>query len=108
MAKDISSAEFKALKTKVDHMEKIMNSLGLPTSPWLSPEKAGNLIGVSRKKVREEIEKAEYARINGLKYDLIWGVHYRKNDSNWQINPSEFEAVVFQPPELRPYIDLSN
>ncbi|MDB9527798.1 hypothetical protein PN498_17515 [Oscillatoria sp. CS-180] len=32
-------------------------------------------------------------------YDLLWGVHYRKNSSNWQVSPVEFDTVIFQPPE---------
>jgi hypothetical protein len=98
--------ELKDLKAQVDQLVKVHQALGLPTSPWVSPQQAAQLMGVSRSRVKDEIDKAEYARIHGLRFDLTWGIHYRKNGDHWQVNPVEFEAVVFLPPEQRPYIEL--
>ncbi|HEY9762374.1 MAG TPA: hypothetical protein V6D07_07600 [Trichocoleus sp.] len=107
MARDLKS-EVEALKAQVQRLVQTHRALGLPTSPWISPQQAAQLMGVSRSRINSEINRAEYARINKLKYDLVWGTHYRKNGQHWQINPVEFEAVIFQPPELRPYIELPN
>ncbi|MEO0985977.1 MAG: hypothetical protein AAFY20_10545 [Cyanobacteria bacterium J06639_14] len=106
MAKNLE-AEVIALKTQLDRITQTLKALGLPVSPWVSPQQAATLMGVSRSRITSEIEKAEYARINGLKFDLVWGDHYRKNGSNWQISPVEFEAIIFQPPEQRPYVETS-
>jgi hypothetical protein len=105
VAKDFKS-EFEALKAQVQLLLQTHRALGLPTSPWVSPQQAAQLIGSSRARITSEIERAEYARVTGQKYDLLWGTHYRKNGANWQVNPVEFEAIVFQPPEQRPYIEL--
>ena len=51
------------------------------------------------------INKAEYARIHGIAFDLTWGTHYRKNGEHWQVNPVAFESVIFLPPEQRPYVE---
>ncbi|MDV3351268.1 hypothetical protein QGP82_21370 [Leptothoe sp. LEGE 181152] len=101
-------AEVEALKQQVQRLIQNQQSLGLPTSPWVSPQQAANLLCTSRTRVNSEIDKAEYARIHKIKYDLSWGTHYRKNGAHWQINPLEFEKIIFQPPELRPYIELPN
>ena len=101
-------AEVEALKQQVERLLQNQQALGLPTSPWVSPQQAANLLSTSRARINREIEKAEYARINRIKYDLTWGTHYRKNGANWQINPLEFERVIFLPPEQRPYIGLPN
>jgi hypothetical protein len=98
--------EFKALKAQVEQLVKVHQALGLPTSPWVSPQAAAQLMGVSRTRITTEITKAEHARIHGLQFDLTWGIHYRKNGEHWQVNPVEFEAVIFLPPEHRPYIEL--
>jgi hypothetical protein len=100
--------EFKALKAQVQHLVKVHQALGLPTSPWVSPAAGAAIMGTSRSRIQAEINKAEHARIHGITYDLTWGVHYRKNGDHWQVNPVEFEAVVFLPPEQRPYIELPN
>ncbi|PSN16261.1 hypothetical protein C7293_03380 [filamentous cyanobacterium CCT1] len=104
MAKDLK-AEVEALKAQVQRLVQTHRALGLPTSPWVSPQQAAQLMGTSRSRIQDEIAKAEYARATGQKYDLLWGNHYRKNGQHWQVNPVEFEAVVFLPPEQRPYID---
>lgn len=105
MAKNLE-AKVKALEAVVARLVQTHRALGLPVSPWVSPQQAATLMGVSRSRITGEIDKAEHARINGGKYDLLWGTHYRKNGSNWQVSPVEFEAVIFQPPEKRPYIEL--
>ncbi len=98
MARDWK-AEITALKQEVERLKQYMRALGIPISPWVSPQQAAQLMSTSRSRITNEIDKAEYARIHGLAYDLKWGVHYRKNGANWQINPVEFEAVIFLPPE---------
>jgi hypothetical protein len=105
MAKDLKS-EVEALKAQVKQLVQTHRALGLPTSPWVSPQQAAQLLGTSRTRITAEIERAEYARIHGLSYDLVWGTHYRKNGQHWQVNPVEFEAIAFLPPEQRPYIEL--
>jgi hypothetical protein len=105
MAKNIK-AELDALWALVKRLEQNQRALGLPTSPWVSPQQAASLLNTSRTRINNEINKAEYARIHRIKYDLFWGIHYRKNGANWQVNPLEFETVIFLPPEQRPYIDL--
>ena len=105
MAKNLE-AKVKALEAVVNRLAQNQKALGLPISPWVSPQQAAKLMGVSRSRITSEIDKAEHGRINGVKYDLLWGIHYRKNGSNWQVSPVEFEAVIFQPPEQRPYIEL--
>ena len=97
--------EFKALKAQVEQLIKVHQALGLPTSPWVSPQAAAQLMGVSRSRVTAEINKAEYARIHGIAFDLTWGTHYRKNGEHWQVNPVAFESVIFLPPEQRPYVE---
>ena len=101
-------AELDKLKQLVQRLEQNQWALGLPTSPWVSPQQAGTLLGTSRSRINEEIQKAEHARIHKLKFDLAWGTHYRKNGAHWQVNPVEFERVIFLPPEQRPYIELPN
>ncbi|MBE7384455.1 MAG: hypothetical protein F6J95_023950 [Leptolyngbya sp. SIO1E4] len=105
MSKNLE-AKIKALEVQVKQLTQTCRALGLPVSPWVSPQQAATLMSVSRSRITSEIEKAEHARIQGLKYDLLWGIHYRKNGSNWQISPVEFEAVIFQPPEQRPCIEM--
>ncbi|MBD1914602.1 MULTISPECIES: hypothetical protein [Cyanophyceae] len=105
MAKNLET-EFKALKAQVEQLVKVHQALGLPTAPWVSPQQAAQLMGTSRSRVQAEIDKAEHARIHGIAYDLTWSTHYRKNGQHWQVNPVEFEAVIFLPPEQRPYIEL--
>jgi hypothetical protein len=106
VAKNLES-KVQALEAQVKQLTQMVRALGLPVSPWVSPQQAAKLMGVSRSRITSEIEKAEYARIHRLQYDLVWGTHYRKNGSNWQINPVDFEAVIFQPPEQRPYIEMT-
>ena len=50
-----------------------------------------------------EIERAETARIAKAPSDIVWGGHYRKSGTHWQVNPVELEKVIFLPPENRPY-----
>jgi hypothetical protein len=104
VAKDFK-AKLEALEQQVKRLEQNQRALGLPTSPWVSPQQAATLMGTSRTRITGEIERAEYARIHGLKYDLVWGTHYRRNGQHWQVNPVEFESVIFLPPEQRPYIE---
>ncbi|NEQ54333.1 MAG: hypothetical protein F6K11_30090, partial [Leptolyngbya sp. SIO3F4] len=99
-------AEIEILKQQVQRLIQNQQALGLPTSPWVSPQQAANLLCTSRGRINNEIDKAEYARINKIKYDLTWGTHYRKNGAHWQINPLEFEKIIFQPPENRPYVEI--
>lgn len=105
MGKNLDT-EIKELKAQVAHLVRIHQALGLPTSPWVSPQQAAQLMGTSRSRVQSEIDKAEHARIHDIAYDLTWGQHYRKNGQHWQVNPVEFEAIIFLPPEQRPYVEL--
>lgn len=100
-------AEFEALKALVMRLEQNQRALGLPTGLWVSPQKAADLLSTSRARISSEIKKAEYARIHHIKYDLVWNTHYRKSGADWQVNPLEFEAVIFLPPEQRPHIEIS-
>ncbi|WP_250565613.1 hypothetical protein, partial [Adonisia turfae] len=41
-----------------------------------------------------EIERAERARIGRQSSDLVWGTHYRKTGTHWQVNPIELDVIV--------------
>ena len=56
-------AEVEVLKQQVQRLIQNQQALGLPTSPWVSPQQAANLLCTSRTRVNSEIDKAEYARI---------------------------------------------
>ncbi|MFG6101235.1 hypothetical protein U2F10_03210 [Leptothoe sp. EHU-05/26/07-4] len=95
--------EIQILRTRLEYLERLINALGLPTSPWVTPTNAAAIISTSRSTIMNEIERAEEARISKRDSDLAWGTHYRKTGTHWQVNPIELEKVIFLPPESRPY-----
>ena len=46
------------LREQVALLTDVVDACGLPTSPWVSPEAASKLIGVSRQRIRDEIALA--------------------------------------------------
>ncbi|MEM9485615.1 MAG: hypothetical protein AAGA83_18215 [Cyanobacteria bacterium P01_F01_bin.116] len=99
--------DFDELQARVEWLENVVKAVGLPASPWVSPNGAADLLSVSKTIITTEIDKAEHARTHSLKYDVLYGTHYRKKGAHWQLNAMELEKVIFLPPDQRPFIDLS-
>lgn len=87
-------------------IERVFESYGVK-GLWLSPGKAEPLLGVSRARIVQEIDRAEAMRMKGLKGDLEYGEHYRNiqdpnvDKASWQIHIANFDAVLRIPPDRR-------
>jgi len=89
------------LEKRISYLEYVLESQGLPASPWVSPQDAAKLMSISRTTILGEIKRAEDARLANKPTDLKWGKHYRKNGSHWQVKAMELEKVIFLPIEER-------
>ena len=96
-----------SLEAKIMLLETRLEAAGVPTERWLSPQKVADLLNTSRTRVMEEIRMAEYGRHNGIKTDLQYGKHYRKDRSEWKVCDRAYRQIVLDtPPELRSEIDV--
>lgn len=83
----------KAVEQQIQWMRRILEVHGV-SGPWLSPQKAADLLGVSRSLIVERIKSAESGRANGLTY----GEHYRNiaaqdaSEPTWQVHLLNFEG----------------
>lgn len=97
----VTPKKIEELEQRISYLEYVLENLGLPTSPWVSPDSAAKLISASRTTILGEIKRAEDARLANKPTDLKWGTHYRKNGSHWQVKAMELEKVIFLPLEER-------
>jgi hypothetical protein len=87
--------------------ETIFKSLIGVSGPWLSPAKAGVLLGVSRDRIMDEINLAEQRRASAKQWDVVYGTHYRtiqgldSEAPTWQVNVQAFETILNCPPDQR-------
>ncbi|MEM9116920.1 MAG: hypothetical protein AAGD09_03450 [Cyanobacteria bacterium P01_F01_bin.56] len=92
---------------RIDQLEQEVSALkvllGVKIEDWVSPEKAARLTGLpSKSYVMTLINKAELARATNQKYQVVWGVHYRRpaETSYWQVNWSALNELINTiPPE---------
>lgn len=107
-AKDISN-QVNQLQTDVEWIRQLLEVQGV-SGPWLTPNEAAPILGVSGDRIKDEIEAAEYARINSKKSDLIYGEHYfnaqnphdtRIQRPSWKIHFQKFGTVIKRPTEQR-------
>lgn len=74
---------------------------------WVSPEQAGKLLGSSRDRVKTDIDLAEDMRLQGKTGDMVYGTHYRNDQSptasqpTWKINIVEYAKLLKIPPDQR-------
>lgn len=101
--------QIEQIKTEFEWMRSLLAAQGV-NGPWLTPNEAAPLLGISGDRIKDEIAAAEYARINGKKSDLIYGEHYfnaqNPHDINikkpsWKIHFQRFGDVVKVPTEQR-------
>jgi hypothetical protein len=103
-----SQARIDLLDARLDWFEKIFKSLVGVSGPWLSPAKAGTLLGISRDRIMDEINLAEQMRASSKRWDVVYGTHYRtiqgldSEAPTWQINVQAFEQILNCPPDQRP------
>ena len=97
------------LERKVEILESRLNAYGIPTEMWLSPEEASKILGFGRDKIISELVRAEKARINGERPDLIYGQHYTNgavvasSRALWKVNAEKLrEVLISTPPGSRP------
>ena len=101
--------EIASLKETISFLERRLDAVGVPTERFISPNKVAALLDVSRPVIMKEIRAAEYARQNHLPCDLKWGIHYRRDTSEWKVCDRAFKATVLDvPPEERTYVDVPN
>lgn len=95
------------IEARLAWFEKIFKSLVGVSGPWLSPAKAGALLGVSRDRIMDEINLAEQMRASKKRWDVAYGTHYRtiqgldSEAPTWQINVQAFEQILNCPPDQR-------
>jgi hypothetical protein len=95
------------LEAELEWFKKIFKSLVGVSGPWLSPAKAGALLGVSRDRIMDEINLAEQMRASAKRWDVVYGTHYRtiqgldSEAPTWQINVQAFEQILNCPPDQR-------
>jgi hypothetical protein len=97
------------LKADIEWMRELLAAQGV-NGPWLTPNEAAPILGISRDRIMDEIEAAEYARINRKKSDLIYSEHYfnaqnphdtKIQRATWKIHFQKFGKVIQLPPEQR-------
>jgi hypothetical protein len=99
------------LEAELNWFKQIFKSLVGVSGPWLSPVKAGMLLGASRDRIMGEIRRAEQMRASGKSWDVVYGVHYRtiqdldSEAPTWQVNVMALEAVLNYPPDQRPILN---
>lgn len=91
---------------RLSWIERVFESYGI-RGLWLSPEKAAPLLGISRDRIMLELSRAENARANHRKSDLVYGTHYRNiqdvmgDRPSWQVQVASFDKILQIPPEQR-------
>lgn len=99
--KKSTEIELRELIDRVNQLEEVLAEVGIELG-WMSPDKAAKLLSISRNTVMREVDAAEEKRYLNRKTDLIYGKHYRKVASHWQIHYQRFKKVVMDtPPEQR-------
>lgn len=99
--------QLEILEKRIDYLETLIASVGLPVSPWLSPSQAAPLLSISPNQIRHLIEQAELARLQNNPSDLIYGRDYKSIQSQnssthtWKINVLGFKRYFDIPPEKR-------
>lgn len=97
------------LQADVEWMRSLLEAQGV-NGPWLTPNEAAAILGISRDRIMDEIDAAEYARINRKKSDLTYGEHYfnaqNPHDTKiqrptWKVHLQKFGAVLKLPPDQR-------
>lgn len=96
--------EVQDLKRQLTLLAEMLESCGL--QPWLSPEQAAAVLGVSRDSIVRDIRRAEEFRLAGKKSDFQFGIHYRQKRANaktprWQVNVLKWREVMAIVPEKR-------
>jgi hypothetical protein len=95
------------LEDRIAQLERAIAVLGIPLEAWLSPEQAAKALSISRPIVMAEIKKAEDLRLSGKRSLLVYGQHYRNDQSassgspTWKVNLPQFQAYWNLPPEQR-------
>lgn len=106
-------AEIEALKLKHAQLEerqrwveRVFEAYGIK-GLWLSPAKAAPLLGVSRDRIMNEIDRAEKMRAKQQDGDAVYNVHYRNiqdpgvEQATWQVHVANFDQILAIPPEQR-------
>jgi hypothetical protein len=97
------------LQADIAWMRGILEAQGV-NGPWLTPNEVASILGISRDRIMDEINAAEYARINRKKSDLTYGEHYRNVQNphdtkikrpTWQVHLQKFGQIIKLPPEKR-------
>lgn len=93
------------LLERVEFLEAIFRTMGLPVGKWVTPNEASTFFGKSRRLIMQEIDMAEEKRLLKQKSTLVYGTHYRNDmgqDSEqnaWKINLSAYADYLKIPPE---------
>jgi|SRR5579885_2574366 len=102
-----SQTRLNVLEAELEWFKRMFKSLVGVSGPWLSPAKAGALLGVSRDRIMDEINLAEQMRASNKRWDVVYGTHYRtiqgleSEAPTWQINVQAFEQILNCPPDQR-------
>ncbi|MBW4490773.1 MAG: hypothetical protein KME12_23615 [Trichocoleus desertorum ATA4-8-CV12] len=93
-------------------MKRIFQTYGI-SGLWVSPQRAADLLCISRDGVMWHVRRAERFRELGLGCECKYGTHYRQvpktrgdqpiDRPNWQIHVGEFDKLLAIPQDgLRP------
>jgi hypothetical protein len=100
--------EITLLKERLELLLKLVGAVGLPSDPWVSPEQAGPILGISPNSIRERIKRAEERRIARQRCECSYGVHYRNDAaptskmSAWKVNLIAWDRLLKDiPPDQR-------
>lgn len=100
-------AKFAVLDAEHQWLKQVCKMLFSIADPWMSPAKASPILGWSRDRIMKEIELAEKARALGQRSDVLYGQHYRNDQSpdatepTWKVNLTEFSKLTTIPPDQR-------